>query len=204
MTPRLLLTLALTGGLFASAIDVRDIPALPPGVSVPTPRPSTPGPAPAPTPKPPATTPTTATPPSVKPSPSTLPVGPTLGQAHRATLRGPTTLRAGGEAATWTLQLTNTGQTDIKLQHGACDLKFEVLDASGKIVRPAVTNTICTQQIVETQAGPGETTDVLGVRWDGKDENGNVLPAGTYTLRAAFWDRKVSIRPAAVTVRLTQ
>ena len=220
MTRSILLTLALAGGLFAAAIDVKDIPALPPGVSTPPPRPTTtPVPSTTPTtptkpatttpaPSKPTTAPATPTTPGTattpRPTPSSLPVGPTLSQAHRAALRGPATLKAGGEPGVWTLQLTNTGQTDIRLQHGACDLKFEVLDATGKIVRPVVTNTICTMQIVETQAGPGETTDVLSLRWDGKDANGNPLPAGTYTLRAAFWDRKVSIRPPAVTVRLTQ
>lgn len=203
MTSRLLLSLALAGSLCASAVSVTDIPALPPGASAPAPSttpaatPTTPAPAPAVKPATPAT-------PTVRPTPSSLPVGPTLAQAHRAALRGPASLRAGGEPGVWTLQLTNTGQSDIRLEHGACDLKFEVLDAGGKIVRPVLTNTICTQQIVVTDVGPGETADMLSIRWDGKDASGNLLPAGTYTLRAAFWDRRVSIRPPAVQVRLTR
>ncbi|WP_034383502.1 FlgD immunoglobulin-like domain containing protein [Deinococcus sp. YIM 77859] len=195
MPLKLLLTLALTGAGLASAISVNDIPALPPGVTAPPPRsvPVTPAPV---TPSAPVTPPASST-----VGPSSLPVGPALGQPHRATLVGPSSL-VRGTAGTWTLQLTNTGETPIHLEHGACDLKFEVLNAAGEIVRPAVTNTICTQQLVITDVAPGETEDVLSLRWDGRDASGRPLPAGTYTLRAAFWDRSVSLRPPAVTVTL--
>lgn len=188
MTFRLLLTLALTWSSLAAAIGVNDIPALPPGKTAPAPLPAS-------TPVSP-TTPTNS-----RPAPSSLPVGPTLGQAHRASLQGPATLTR-GTTGEWTLLLTNTGQTPIHLEHGACDLKFEVLNAAGEIVRPVVTNTLCTLQIVITDVAPGETARVLSFRWDGRDANGNPLPPGTYTLRAAFWDRQVSIRPPEVQVTL--
>lgn len=188
MTSRLLLTLALTWVSLAAATSVNDIPALPPGKTAPVP--------------PPSRTPASpATPAITSPSPSSLPVGPALGQAHRATLQGPAALTT-GTTGEWTLLLTNTGQTPIHLEHGACDLKFEVLSAAGKIVRPAVTNTLCTMQIVVTDVAPGATARVLSFRWDGKDASGNPLPPGTYTLRAAFWDRHVSIRPPEVQVTL--
>ncbi|GAA5532759.1 FlgD immunoglobulin-like domain containing protein [Deinococcus aluminii] len=194
MTSRLLLTLALIGGGLASAIGVNDIPALPPGVTTPAPMPTAPAPTPAPT------TPTApVTPPAS--TPSSLPVGPALGQAHRATLSGPATLSV-GTTGEWTLQLTNTGQTPIHLEHGACDLKFEVLNAAGNIVRPVVNNTVCTMQLVITDVPPGQTRDVLSIHWDGKDAGGTPLPAGNYTLRAVFWDRHVTIRPPQVQVTL--
>lgn len=202
MTPRLLLTLALTWGGLAGAIGVNDIPALPPSAATPAPTPTPALPAPAPvTPTAPITPPTAVPSPTPNPAPSSLPVGPALGQAHQAALRGPATLTR-GTTGEWTLQLTNTGQTPIHLEHGACDLKFEVLNAAGNIVRPVVNNTVCTMQLVITDVAPGETGNVLTLRWDGKDASGNPLPAGTYTLRAAFWDRQVSIRPPAVQVTL--
>ncbi|EYB68282.1 hypothetical protein DEIPH_ctg025orf0143 [Deinococcus phoenicis] len=199
MISRLLLTLALTCGTLACAIDVRDIPALPPGGSAPAlPAPTLPAPTfPVPAPTAPVTPPTS----TPRPTPSSLPVGPALGQAHRAVLAGPSTLTRGTQGV-WTLQLTNTGQTAIHLEHGACDLKFEVLNAAGNIVRPALTNTICTMQLVITDVAPGQTGDVLSLRWDGKDASGQPLPAGSYTLRAVFWDRHVTIRPPEVPVTL--
>lgn len=196
MTSKVLLILsALTLGSLTSAIDVRDIPALPLGASAPVP-------LPVPAAPPRTAIPTHATPAATtRPTPSSLPVRPTLGQAHRATLTGPTSLTRGTQG-TWTLRLTNTGQTRILLEHGACDLKFEVLNAAGEIVRPAVTNTICTQQLVVTDVAPGQTGDVLSLRWNGQDASGNALPAGPYTLRAAFWNREVTIRAPAVRVAL--
>lgn len=132
---------------------------------------------------------------------STLPIAPALAQPHRASLRGPSTLAA-RTTGVWTLQLTNTGQTAIHLEHGACDLKFEVINAAGATVRPAVTNTICTQQLVITDVAPGQTEDVLSFRWDGQDAGNNALPLSVYRLRAVFWDREITIRPPEVKVSL--
>ncbi|GGK98696.1 hypothetical protein GCM10010844_16150 [Deinococcus radiotolerans] len=110
---------------------------------------------------------------------------PVLSAPHSANLSGPGSLRV-GQATTWTFTLTNQGEQAIKLQHGACDVRFEVLDTSGKVVRANPTDTVCTMQLVITDVAPGETMDVQDIRWDGRDSAGKALPAGEYTIRAVF------------------
>lgn len=118
--------------------------------------------------------------------PSSLPSdGQPLSQPHRAELRGPSSVRA-GEANTWSFTLTNTGSSAIRLEHGACDVRFEVVSAAGEIVRPDPKNAICTMQLVYTNVTPGETQEVQKIRWEGKDAAGQPVPAGEYTLRAVF------------------
>lgn len=198
MTSRVLMTLALTmsgltlGGL-ASAIDVRDIPALPPGASAPVPRPVTP-PAPV---TPPPTTPT-------PPRTVTLPERTTLTHPHRAELVGPAQLQA-GQSATWTLRLTNTGQTPLRLEYGACDLSFEVARAdTGALVRPAPNDRICTLQLLVLEAAPGETEEVLKFTWDGRGTDGQPIAPGTYLIRSAFKSGQTVIRPADVRVQIVR
>ncbi len=176
MTLRILLTAAvLTSSLAQAQTTIFTIPALPPKSSAATPT------TPAPTP----TTPAPATP-TTPATGSTLPMtNPMLGTAHSANLNGPGSLRA-GQATTWTFTLTNQGEQAINLQHGACDVRFEVLDAAGKVVRANPTNTVCTMQLVITDVVPGETMDVQDIRWDGRDSAGKALPAGDYTIRAVF------------------
>jgi hypothetical protein len=202
MTPKVLLTLALTlsslslGGL-ASAIDVRDIPALPPGASAPAPRPTTPPAT--------GTPPTTATPPRTV----TLPERSTLTPPHRAELVGPAQFRA-GQSATWTLRLTNTGETPLRLEYGACDLSFEVARAvgasgeGGALVRPAPQDRLCTLQLLTLEAAPGETEDVLKFTWDGRGLNGQALEAGSYVIRSAFRSGETVIRPADLRVQIVR
>lgn len=127
----------------------------------------------------------TPTPPAPT-GPSSLPGdGQPLSQPHRAELRGPSSVRA-GEANTWSFTLTNLGSSAIRLEHGACDVRFEVVSAAGEIVRPDPKNTICTMQLVYTNVTPGETQEVQNIRWEGKDAAGQPVPAGEYTLRAVF------------------
>ncbi|WP_235910425.1 BsuPI-related putative proteinase inhibitor [Deinococcus kurensis] len=176
MTLRTLLTAAvLTSSLAQAQTTIFNIPALPPRSSAP----ATPT---APAPTTPAPAPTTPAAPGI----STLPMkNPVLSAAHSANLNGPGSLRV-GQATTWTFTLTNQGEQPINLQHGACDVRFEVLDAAGKIVRANPTDTVCTMQLVITDVAPGETMDVQAIRWDGRDSAGKALPAGEYTIRAAF------------------
>lgn len=189
---------ALTAGM-GQAIDIRDIPALPPGRTAP---PVAPTPvAPAPTTATPA--PTTATPSTPAAASTTLPTtGRPLAQPYRAVLAGPSTLTPGGAPGVWTLQLTNTGTSEISIDHGACDLRFEVLNAAGEIVRPDPKNGICTLQLILTRAAAGETANVLKINWDGKNGAGQPLPAGQYTIRSVFKGQGLLIRPADVKVRL--
>ena len=113
-------------------------------------------------------------------APSTLPTaGTPLTQPHAAQLSGPRTVRA-GEANTWSFTLTNRGTSAIRLEHGACDVRFEVLNPAGVVVRPDPKNTLCTLQIVVTDVAPGQTAEVQKIRWEGKDG------AGQYTIRAVF------------------
>ena len=117
---------------------------------------------------------------------SSLPTeGQALAQPHRAELSGPQTVRA-GEANTWSFNLVNTGNSAINLQHGACDVRFEVLNAAGAVVRPNQTNTVCTMQLIVTDVAPGQTREVQKIRWEGKDSAGQPVPAGEYTIRAVF------------------
>ncbi|WP_189073260.1 FlgD immunoglobulin-like domain containing protein [Deinococcus sedimenti] len=171
MTLRLLLTAAvLTSSLAQAQTSVFNIPALPPRSSA---APTTPAPV----------TPAPSTP---APAASTLPMtNPVLRTEHSANLNGPGSLRV-GQATTWTFTLSNLGEQPINLQHGACDVRFEVLDAAGKVVRANPTNTVCTMQLVMTDVAPGETMDVQDIRWDGRDSAGRALPAGEYTIRAVF------------------
>ncbi|ANE43335.1 flagellar hook assembly protein FlgD [Deinococcus puniceus] len=187
----LALSCAVLGAGMGQAIDIKDIPALPPTRTA-TPAPTTPL-TPAPT------APTT---PAVS-APTTLPTtGNPLTQPYRAALVGPSTLTPGGEPGVWTLQLTNTGTAEISIDHGACDLRFEVLNAAGQIVRPDPKNGICTLQMILTRANAGETINVLKINWDGKNGAGQALPAGQYTIRSAFKGQGYLIRPADVRVTL--
>lgn len=141
---------------------------------------------------PPATT-NTPTTPSVPAAPSTpaldattLPSqGAPLAAPHRALLGGPTVIRAGQDNV-WSFNLTSTGSQAIRLAHGACDVRFEVIGAAGEIVRPDPKNTLCTMQLVNTDIGSGETKTVQNIHWDGRDASGKNLPAGQYTIRAVF------------------
>ncbi|MVN87298.1 hypothetical protein GO986_10995 [Deinococcus sp. HMF7620] len=171
MTPRLLLTAALLGTSLAHAqTTIFTIPALPPGRTAPA-TPATPAPT---TPAAPSTGATTL--------PTT---GEVLEIPHSAALSGAGSLKV-GQADTWTFTLSNQGEEPIRLEHGACDVRFEVLNAAGQVVRPNPTDTICTLQIVLTEVGPGETMDVQAIRWDGRDAQGRALPAGEYIIRAVF------------------
>lgn len=187
MTPRIrtallstaLLSTGLLGTLSAQAqTSIFNIPALPPRSAAATP--TTPAPV---TPAP--TTPAPATP--ARPA-----LNPMLAVPHAANLSGPGSLRA-GQDTTWTFNLTNLGETVIDLQHGACDVRFEVLNAAGQVVRANPTNTVCTMQLVMTNVAPGETMDVQSVRWNGRGSDGRALPAGEYTIRAYFNGAGVSI-----------
>jgi hypothetical protein len=187
MTPRIrtallstaLLSTGLLGTLSAQAqVSIFTIPALPPRSAAPaptTPAPSTPAP----------TTPAPVTP--TRPA-----LNPALATPHSANLSGPGSLR-GGQDTTWTFNLTNLGEAVIDLQHGACDVRFEVLNAAGQVVRANPTNTVCTMQLVMTNVAPGETMDVQSVRWNGRGSDGRALPAGEYTIRASFNGAGVSI-----------
>ncbi|MFC3832770.1 MULTISPECIES: BsuPI-related putative proteinase inhibitor [Deinococcus] len=126
------------------------------------------------------------------------PLAPTL----RPALSGPTTLRA-GTATTWSFTLANSGRSPVTLSHGACDVRFEVISAAGEIVRPDPKDTLCTMQLVNTTVGAGESSEVQKVRWDGRGAGGQVLPAGTYTLRAVFVGAGAYSPPATMTVTLT-
>ena len=197
MTPKFLLAALALGALtpLASAqTTIFSIPALPPAASAAAP--STPTPAvPAPTPTP-ATSSTTTL-----PTPGVANAGPLLAAPHTVALRGPATVR-GGEATLWSFVLTNTGTQPIRLQHGACDVRFEVLNAAGTVVRPNPQDAICTLQLVTTSPAPGETAEVQKVRWDGRDGAGQPLPAGTYTLRAVFRGAGVTTAPTTLNVTL--
>ncbi|UBV42931.1 hypothetical protein LAJ19_01510 [Deinococcus taeanensis] len=191
MTLRSLLTAALLGASIAQAqVTVFNIPALPPkGATVTPGAPATPAPV----------TPAPATP----AGPSTLPsAGAALNVAHSANLSGPGSVKA-GQAEIWTFTLTNEGDTPIRLQHGACDVRFEVVNAAGKVVRGTPTNTVCTMQIVITDVAPGETMDVQAIRWDGRDSSGRALPAGEYIIRAVFSGTGVRIAAAEFPVSVT-
>lgn len=197
MTPKFMLAALALGALtpLASAqTTIFSIPALPPGAGAPAPSTPTPAvPAPTPTPSAPSTT--------TLPTPGVANAGPLLAAPHTVALRGPATVR-GGEATLWSFVLTNTGSAPIRLQHGACDVRFEVLNAAGTVVRPNPQDAICTLQLVTTSPAPGETAEVQKVRWDGRDGAGQPLPAGTYTLRAVFRGAGVTTAPATLSITL--
>ncbi|GGL83819.1 hypothetical protein GCM10010840_22000 [Deinococcus aerolatus] len=187
MSRPLLLTLALLGSTLAHAqVSVTDIPALPQGgASLPA---ATPAAAPAQG--------TPVTPPTV----TTLPaVNPPLAQPHTARLEGPQTVQA-GQANLWNVLLTNTGDRAISLQHGACDVRFEVVNAAGQVVRTTPKDAICTLQIVGTEVAPGQTGELQKIRWEGRNDQNQNVPAGTYTIRSVFNGDGVLIRPADLTI----
>lgn len=172
----------LMGGLAAAQTSVMNIPALPPGKTAPATS-TTPVTSPV-TPAPTPTTPTPTTPAPAAPTVTTLPTG-TTALNVTASLVGPDTVRA-GEANTWDFMIKNTSSVTIHLEHGACDVRFEVLNAAGEVVRPDPKNTLCTMQLVITDVQNGEEATMQKIRWEGKDAQGKPVPAGTYTLRAKF------------------
>lgn len=172
----------LMGGLAAAQTSVMTIPALPPGKTAPATS-TTPVTSPV-TPAPTPTAPTPTTPAPAAPTVTTLPTGTTALNVS-ASLVGPDTVRA-DEANTWDFMIKNTSSATIHLEHGACDVRFEVLNAAGEVVRPDPKNTLCTMQLVITDVQNGEEATMQKIRWEGKDGQGNPVPAGTYTLRAKF------------------
>lgn len=164
------LTVFLMCGLATAQVSVMNIPALPPGATSPKPTP----------------TPTTPAPSKELPSVTTLPTAAQqLPGTYTVSLTGPESVKA-GEAQTWSFNLTNTGQNKIHMEYGACDVRFEVLNAAGEVVRPNPKNAICTLQLVILDAEGGETSEVQKIRWDGKDGKNQPVPAGKYTIRAKF------------------
>lgn len=134
---------------------------------------------------------------------STLPASsPLLAAAHSAVLSGPQTVTP-GTPQVWSFNLINQGTTPIVLEHGACDVRFEVVGAGGEVIRPNPRDTLCTLQLVITEAAPGQTAEVQKIRWEGKDAQGQPVPAGVYTIRSAFQGGGVRIvaEPFTVTVR---
>lgn len=186
----MILMLTLFGGMAVAQVSIMDIPALPQGIS--TPKPVAP------------TAPATGTPTPAQPttdqSATTLPnTGKALAGSYTVNLTGPDTVQA-GEANTWSFNLTNNGQANIHLEHGACDVRFEVLNAAGEVVRPDPKLGICTLQLVIFDAAAGATEPVQNIRWDGKDGAGKAVPAGEYTIRAKFAGSGVFTTPATLTV----
>ncbi len=66
------------------------------------------------------------------------------------------------------VNLTNGGQPamNYRLTQSAASTEIDISDANGNIVR--------------NMTGPGGSAGDYSVAWDGKDNSGNVLPAGTY------------------------
>ncbi|PNY81027.1 hypothetical protein [Deinococcus koreensis] len=153
-------------------------------------------------PAPTSPAPTSPAPRPATPVTSSLPAtNPLLATPHRAALSGPATIRA-GEAGLWSFTLTNSGAAPLRLAHGACDVRFEVVNAAGQVVRPNPRDTLCTQQLVITDVARGETREVQKVRWEGLDAQNKPLPAGTYTLRAVFSGAGVRSSVATLQVRV--
>lgn len=178
-----------SAGLGSAQTSVLNIPALPQGVSAPpAPTPTTPKPV---NPVVPATD---------LPTVTTLPTGKTpLAAQYSVALSGPSSVKA-GEANTWSFNLTNNGPSPLHLEYGACDVRFEVLNAAGQVVRPDPKNSICTMQLVILDAATGETQEVQKIRWEGKDSSGQPVPAGTYTIRAKMIDGDMFTVPATIQV----
>ncbi|WP_291425682.1 hypothetical protein [Deinococcus sp.] len=194
---RLLLTLSLAplvGGAALAQSSALSIPALPLGASSPVAArasvtvpsvtaapPATSSPAVISAPHLSATTNAAA---HELPKVTTLPNGRVaLPGTYTVGLTGPRTLQA-GQPSSWSFTLGNTGSGPIHLEHGACDVRFEVLNTAGQVVRPDFKNTICTMQLVILDVKPGETREVQKIRWDAKDGSGTPVAAGTYTIRA--------------------
>lgn len=194
MSRNAVLTLALLGSLLIptqahAQVSITDIPALPLSGATQPNTPTAPSPA-TPSPTTPGTPPTVTTRPAVNPP---------LEQPHTARLEGPQSVQA-GQANMWNVLLTNTGDRAIDLQHGACDVRFEVVNAAGQVVRTTPKDAICTLQIVGTNVAPGQTGELQKIRWEGKNDQKQNVPAGTYTIRSVFNGDGVLIRPADFTV----
>lgn len=204
LLPLTLLGLSLLPGA-AAQTSVLSIPALPAGATLPPANsaPALPAPAPRPLVSPmpvPTTTPVpvpmpipvpmpgapASRPSAPIPSASTLPSrGQPLSGQYSAQLSGPKLVQA-GTPTVWSFVLTNTGRAPLQLEHGACDVRFEVLNAAGQVVRPDPKNTVCTLQIVYFDAKPGQSAEVQKIRWDGRDASGQPVTPGTYTVRAVL------------------
>lgn len=182
-----LVLLASVAAPAAAQVSVMSIPALPPGVTAP--RPAAPVAPAAPSPSLPTVT--------------TLPTGkaPLPGE-YQVSIAGPGSVKA-GEANTWDFNLSNTGKSNFHMEYGACDVRFEVLNAAGQVVRPDPKDALCTLQLVIFDAAPGETARVQKLRWEGKDGSGKPVPAGDYTIRAKMINagRFTPAATFAVTVR---
>ncbi len=94
-----------------------------------------------------------------------------IGNALASTLIGKD-VKASGDAVQW------TGDNDVRFGYtlgaSAATASVKIYDASGSLVRT----------IAETGTGKGDTM----LSWDGKDDHGNTVAAGSYTIKVEAGD----------------
>lgn len=139
------------------------------------------------------------------PKPEALPARTTWNVPHRTALQIPRQV-VQGDILPISFWFTFTGQAPLKFNAGLCSqLRWQVRDAAGKVVRPTPGDTLCAEALLTAQLKPGESINLTrpnsaspGVYWDLRDPLGKALPPGRYTLQAAFGRGDQVLRPADV------
>lgn len=112
--------------------------------------------------------------------------GPVLTAPHQARLEVPSRV-AQGDTFQARLKVTNpTGQT-LRLEHGACAFRMEILHATtGKVVLPTPGAYTCTSQLLHTFIPARSTVTLAAPEWNLQTPGGGLVPPGRYVLRASF------------------
>lgn len=139
------------------------------------------------------------------PKPEALPARTTWNVPHRTALQIPRQV-AQGDLLPISFWFTFTGEKPLEFNAGLCSqLRWQVKDAAGKVVRPVPGNVACAEALFTARLNPGQSINLTrpdpagpGVYWDLRDPFGKALPPGKYTLQAAFGQGDQVLRPADV------
>ncbi|MEW6524333.1 MAG: BsuPI-related putative proteinase inhibitor [Bacillota bacterium] len=99
---------------------------------------------------------------------------------------------AAGAGTEFTLELTNRGTSKVVLEFNTSQ-EFDLVIKSGSTTAWRWSGGMMFLQVItRKELAPGESLGYR-VRWDGKDQDGKTLPAGTYMVSAEFKGKGVKV-----------
>lgn len=112
--------------------------------------------------------------------------GPVLTAPHQARLEVPSRV-AQGDMLRAQLRVTNLAGQTLRLEHGACAFRMEILQATtGEVVLPTPGAYTCTSQLLHTVVPARSTVTLAAPEWNLRTPGGDLVPPGRYVLRASF------------------
>lgn len=112
--------------------------------------------------------------------------GPAFTALHQARLEVPSRV-AQGDMLRAQLRVTNLAGQTMRLEHGACAFRMEILQATtGEVVLPTPGAYTCTSQLLHTFFPAYSTVTLAAPEWNLRTPGGDLVPLGQYVLRASF------------------